>query len=587
MSQLSGRVLEDAAWSWSLWQRLPDVIWSSALPASCADVSSVCRRCGVRRRPPATYDVQVALLPSGPRQLCDDCWLLAADAVDLHAESEGADGRGGEKLAPPLAALLQVKGGEDFLRQLLSLRQAPFAPRVLSEGDSDEAFSCPEVATESQTTGCANVVAGEDVPRDNTEDLVVVWDATDLGSAARARALRCEYRGLCGFAERSGGRLEALLAKHPGLRAVRAHICREKGLSAILSSGVFIGGCEDHPKVLLYELLYRKTLRLPSPASLARLEELYFAPLRQLRSRCLQQRDRVGPGADGRWWLQPAALELMAKSLERRKFAVVDGFMPDGQEDVWAGGGAVNLRNLQDVAKRLYASAEMHAGLEEQQGSYGGFWGAGNEGDFLNREGLPRKWAMEGDFRCWLPDEEALQDPAVACVGRLALRIDALVSALRDAAGDGASEQARRVADRLRQVAFREPTMVACYPGASRGKYLRHCDTGRGAALTAIFYLNSEWCAGDGGELRLYEEGFHNTQVKIDLEPVANRLLLFWATEECPHEVLPALRDRYAMTIWFRDGRALDAAALADTSLRCTPMAPLSREAALRRATRG
>ncbi|CAK0900003.1 unnamed protein product [Prorocentrum cordatum] len=95
--------------------------------------------------------------------------------------------------------------------------------------------------------------------------------------------------------------------------------------------------------------------------------------------------------------------------------------------------------------------------------------------------------------------------------------------------------------------------MVACYPGEARGRYLRHCDTGRGAALTAILYLNRGWSAEDGGQLRLYEEGFHNTQVRADVAPLAGRLLLFWATEECPHEVLPARRDRFAMTIWCRD----------------------------------
>eukprot|EP00747_Dinoflagellata_sp_TGD_P077843 gnl/TRDRNA2_/TRDRNA2_159778_c0_seq4.p1 gnl/TRDRNA2_/TRDRNA2_159778_c0~~gnl/TRDRNA2_/TRDRNA2_159778_c0_seq4.p1 ORF type:complete len:178 (-),score=26.18 gnl/TRDRNA2_/TRDRNA2_159778_c0_seq4:98-631(-) len=129
----------------------------------------------------------------------------------------------------------------------------------------------------------------------------------------------------------------------------------------------------------------------------------------------------------------------------------------------------------------------------------------------------------------------------------------------------------------MSSVDFRESAMVSCYPGEARGRYLRHCDTGRGAALTAILYLNDEWTAEDGGVLRLYEKGFHNTQVKWDVLPVANRLVLFWATEESPHEVLPTLRDRFAATIWYRDCRTLsDAASFVDTILRCSPVRPLS-----------
>jgi len=35
--------------------------------------------------------------------------------------------------------------------------------------------------------------------------------------------------------------------------------------------------------------------------------------------------------------------------------------------------------------------------------------------------------------------------------------------------------------------------MVACYPGEKRGRYLKHCDTGRKAVLTAMYYLNDDW----------------------------------------------------------------------------------------------
>jgi len=170
-----------------------------------------------------------------------------------------------------------------------------------------------------------------------------------------------------------------------------------------------------------------------------------------------------------------------------------------------------------------------------------------------------RSWASDSDER------------ASATLRVLTDAKDALVNKMKALGG-----AAPAVSSRLKYVDFREPVMVACYPGDARGKYLRHCDTGRGAALTAILYLNEGWNSEDAGELRLYEEGFHNTQVKADIAPLANRLLLFWATDECPHEVLATRRDRFAMTTWYRDGGCFRNRAASENALpRChlTPLA--------------
>jgi len=34
-----------------------------------------------------------------------------------------------------------------------------------------------------------------------------------------------------------------------------------------------------------------------------------------------------------------------------------------------------------------------------------------------------------------------------------------------------------------------------------------------------------------------------------EIEPIANRLVLFWS-DAVPHEVMPAFRDRYAITVF-------------------------------------
>lgn len=96
----------------------------------------------------------------------------------------------------------------------------------------------------------------------------------------------------------------------------------------------------------------------------------------------------------------------------------------------------------------------------------------------------------------------------------------------------------------------------AVYPTGAR--YARHLDRLRdndARVLSAVFYLNEGWQAGDGGALRLYMgDGGHH-----DVLPVAGRLLLFLSAR-FEHEVLPATRPRMSIACWMRQ-RAIDGAA--------------------------
>lgn len=86
-------------------------------------------------------------------------------------------------------------------------------------------------------------------------------------------------------------------------------------------------------------------------------------------------------------------------------------------------------------------------------------------------------------------------------------------------------------------------------PGAF---YRRHLDSFRGAAnrvLSTVTYLNTDWQPGDGGELVLYEQETEETLATI--APRAGRLAIF-LSEEIPHEVLPARRDRFSIAGWYR-----------------------------------
>ncbi|WP_188035129.1 2OG-Fe(II) oxygenase [Pseudomonas sp. EZ-C24] len=84
-------------------------------------------------------------------------------------------------------------------------------------------------------------------------------------------------------------------------------------------------------------------------------------------------------------------------------------------------------------------------------------------------------------------------------------------------------------------------------PGAF---YRRHLDRFRDddrRAVSAVIYLNQDWQPGDGGELRM----FLDDQRVHDVAPTAGTLVVF-LSDDVPHEVLAAGRERLSLTGWFR-----------------------------------
>ena len=93
--------------------------------------------------------------------------------------------------------------------------------------------------------------------------------------------------------------------------------------------------------------------------------------------------------------------------------------------------------------------------------------------------------------------------------------------------------------------------------------YKRHKDAFKGEAnrvLSLVLYLNSAWQQDDGGELVLYAPederpgalascGIDDGGLKVT--PLLGTLAIF-LSEDFPHEVLPAARDRYAIAGWYR-----------------------------------
>lgn len=67
--------------------------------------------------------------------------------------------------------------------------------------------------------------------------------------------------------------------------------------------------------------------------------------------------------------------------------------------------------------------------------------------------------------------------------------------------------------------------------------------------VSLVAYLNSQWRPDEGGELVLYAPD-GNTQVGR-VSPLLGTLVVF-LSEDVPHEVLPARRDRFSIAGWYR-----------------------------------
>lgn len=90
----------------------------------------------------------------------------------------------------------------------------------------------------------------------------------------------------------------------------------------------------------------------------------------------------------------------------------------------------------------------------------------------------------------------------------------------------------------------------AFYPEGSF--YKIHLDQPQGKServVTFILYLNSNWTAGDGGELKLYlDDNFKEFEI---IEPLFGRVI-FFLSHQFYHEVLIAQKPRLSLTGWFR-----------------------------------
>jgi len=82
--------------------------------------------------------------------------------------------------------------------------------------------------------------------------------------------------------------------------------------------------------------------------------------------------------------------------------------------------------------------------------------------------------------------------------------------------------------------------------------YKTHRDAFKGQAnrvLSTVLYLNPQWGPADGGELELFDDS--GEQRLASIAPEYGKLVVF-LSEEFPHQVLAAQRERYSIAGWFR-----------------------------------
>ncbi|XP_010727904.2 egl nine homolog 2 [Larimichthys crocea] len=160
------------------------------------------------------------------------------------------------------------------------------------------------------------------------------------------------------------------------------------------------------------------------------------------------------------------------------------------------------------------------------------------DGQLVSQKNIPSR-SIRGDQIAWVEGRE----PECTSIGALMAHIDEAVmySAANGQLGDCV-------------INGRTKGMVACYPGNGAG-YVRHVDNpnGDGRCITCIYYLNKNWDAKkQGGVLQIYPEG---KNVVANIEPMFDRLLIFWSDRRNPHEVKPAYSTRYAITVWYFDAK--------------------------------
>lgn len=194
-----------------------------------------------------------------------------------------------------------------------------------------------------------------------------------------------------------------------------------------------------------------------------------------------------------------ATIHELVQTLAERDWAAQEGFL-----DV------ARVAALRAEATALYASGDFRAA------------GIGH--------GALRRPEVRGDELAWITKEQAPQAWALS-----QHELETLRSAVNAHTYLGLHEL--------------EAHYAVYPPGAFYARHLDRFREDNRRVISLVVYLNEDWGAEDGGELRLYPSAATDSGVTV--APRGGTLACF-LSERVPHEVLPARRMRYSLAGWFR-----------------------------------
>lgn len=164
----------------------------------------------------------------------------------------------------------------------------------------------------------------------------------------------------------------------------------------------------------------------------------------------------------------------------------------------------------------------------------------------------PRPYAsnesVRSDVTTWVDGTESY----CKSIGHLIQKLDLVVTTCNKMSDNGILSKYK--------LHRRTKAMVACYPGNGT-HYKKHIDNPHkdGRCITCIYYLNHNWdVKKHGGLLRMFPSARDSDVAQI--APIFDRMIFFWSDKRNPHEVLPALATRFAITVWYFDADERDAA---------------------------
>ena len=111
-------------------------------------------------------------------------------------------------------------------------------------------------------------------------------------------------------------------------------------------------------------------------------------------------------------------------------------------------------------------------------------------------------------------------------------------------------DRSKKQAKKRLKITHRSKIQISCFP-KNTGGYLPHIDNPKdnGRILTLVYYPNEKYDIEECGGLSRF---YVNDKTKMmNVEPVQNRLVIYWSDKRVITETLPTYRDVFSLSCWF------------------------------------